>query len=121
MKGSTLRVLRALALHVGLATAAGIGWNSASAQTTIAKQDFESTPAAPVWAITAGSSQISTDPGSGDVPVNQRIRAGARSWQVNAVTGTLELGSVSTVGYTAVKATVRISCTSTNGSQGADQ
>jgi hypothetical protein len=121
MKGSTLRVLRALALYAGLTAAAFIQADQAAAQTTIAKQDFEATPGTPVWAITGGGSFISTATGSGDVPANQRIRAGSRSWQVNANSATLELGSVSTVGYTGVKATVRISCTSSNGSQGADQ
>lgn len=98
----------------------GMGPMVLNAQTTIAQQDFETAPAAPVWSIAAGAANISTATGAGDVPANQRIRNGSRSWQVNNGNATLDLGSVSTVGFTGIQAIVRISSTATNAGNGAD-
>lgn len=93
---------------------------SVSGQTTIAVQDFEVAPATPTWAISAGAGNISTVTGSGDTPASQRIRGGARSWQVNNGTATLDLAAVDTTNYSSIKVTVHISSPSTNTTNGAD-
>ena len=54
-----------------------IGWG----QTIIATQDFETTPATPTWNYSNTNGEVSTT--NTGTPNNQRIRTGARSFQVN--------------------------------------
>lgn len=72
------------------------------------------------WTITDGSNQISTATGAADTPANQRIRTGSYSWQVNNGNKTLELAQVSIANSTGRQVSVRLSSSSTNGTNGAD-
>lgn len=90
------------------------------ARTTIAQQHFEAVPVAPAWSIAAGAANISTATGAGEVPSNQRIHGGARSWQVNSGNASLDLDSLSTVGHTGIQAIAQISSTSTVANNGAE-
>ncbi len=72
------------------------------------------------WAITAGSNKISTATGAADSPASQRIRTGTHSWQVNNTSATLDLADTSIAGSTGRQVSVRLSSTSTTGSNGAD-
>lgn len=87
---------------------------------TIAVQDFEVAPATPTWTISSGAGNISTATGTGDTPASQRIRGGARSWQVNNTSATLDLAAVNTTNYSSIKVTVHISSTSTTTGNGAE-
>lgn len=87
---------------------------------TIATQDFEATPATPTWSICAGASFTSATTGAGDTPANQRIRSGARSWQVNNATRTLELCDISVTGCSSVQVVIYISSPSVNSTNGSD-
>jgi hypothetical protein len=86
-------------------------------QTTIAKQDFEASPATPVWSYSNSNGAVSTT--NTGTPA-ARIRNGVRSFQVNNQTSTVTFGDVNVSGYTGVKVVVRISSVSTNGTNGAD-
>ncbi|MCZ2357400.1 MAG: T9SS type A sorting domain-containing protein [Bacteroidia bacterium] len=89
-------------------------------QVTVAVQDFETIPATPTWNITAGGGNIGTAAGGGDTPATQRIRGGARSWQVNNGTATLDLDTFNVSSYSNIAVYVRISSTSTTTGNGAD-
>ncbi len=93
---------------------------SANSQVIIAQQDFESSPASPVWSISAGSGNISTNTGAAHTPANQTIRNGIRSWQLSNGTSTLDLGSINVASYTGVQIIVRLSSTSVTTGNGAD-
>lgn len=103
-----------------LAVIAILGLGSAWGQVVIAKQGFETT--GETWTISTGASNISTNTGSGDTPVNQRIRTGSRSWQVsNSSSGTtLELSNINVSTYSSVKITIRLASLSTTTGNGAD-
>ncbi len=109
-------MLRSLLALLSVLFAGSLAWS----QTTIAQQTFETTVPSPVWTISAGSGNISSSAGGGDVPSNQRIRNGSRSWQANNELATLDLAAMTTAGYTGIQVVVRISSTSSNGSNGAD-
>jgi hypothetical protein len=87
---------------------------------TIAIQDFEVNPAIPTWSICAGATFTSAATGAGDTPANQRIRSGARSWQVNNSNRTLDLCDISVTGCTSVQVVIYISSTSANATNGSD-
>ncbi|HMP90981.1 MAG TPA: S8 family peptidase [Kiritimatiellia bacterium] len=72
------------------------------------------------WTIVAGAANASSSTGPGDTPANQRIRTGSFSWQVNNASRTVQLAQASIAGYTGRTASVRVSSTSTNATNGAD-
>ncbi|MBL0034695.1 MAG: PKD domain-containing protein [Flavobacteriales bacterium] len=72
------------------------------------------------WEVTTGAGNISTSTGSGDTPASQRIISTPASWQVNNGTVTLDLAGVSTLDWTGITITARVSCTSGNAFNGAE-
>lgn len=75
------------------------------------------------WNITAGGGNQSSTTGAGDTPANQRVLSAAQSWQVINGTVTLDLGTVSTLDWTSITLSARVSSPSlsaVNGNDGAD-
>lgn len=72
------------------------------------------------WNITAGAGNQSSTPGAGDTPANQRVLSAAQSWQVINGTVTLDLGTVSTVDWTSITLSARVSSPSLSGINGND-
>ncbi|TXI68429.1 MAG: hypothetical protein E6Q46_01230 [Flavobacterium sp.] len=91
-----------------------LGWG----QTTIAIQDFETSPATPTWSYTNTGGGVSTT--NTGTPNNQRIRNGLRSFQINNATSTLTFDDINVSGYNSVSVVIRVSSISTNGTNGAD-
>jgi hypothetical protein len=85
------------------------------AGTSFAYQGFET--AGMTW---PGTFTTSTATGSSDVPPNQRILVGSRSFQNAGFVGTITLNSIPTTGYLNKKITARISSTGTFAGQGMD-
>ncbi|MBP6697316.1 MAG: hypothetical protein KA175_06840, partial [Flavobacteriales bacterium] len=91
----------------------------------IARQAFDGL-GTDTWGITAGAGNISITAvgGGGDTPTGERILTPTASWQVNNGNVTLDLGTISTAGYTNVTIYARLSSLSTNsaanGADGAD-
>lgn len=74
----------------------------------IAFQGFENNPS-DTWSMSGGQDGISSAIGTSDFPPFQRIRTGTHSWQVSNATDTLELETISTVGYSDVVITLHLS------------
>ncbi len=94
-----------------------LGWG----QTTIALQDFETSPATPTWSYTNIGGGVSTT--NTGTPNNQRIRNGLRSFQINNATSTLTFNDINVSGYNSVSVIIRvssISVTTGNGAEAAD-
>ncbi|UGS23821.1 GEVED domain-containing protein [Flavobacterium channae] len=91
-----------------------LGWG----QTTIAIQDFETSPATPTWSYTNTGGGVSTT--NTGTPNNQRIRNGLRSFQINNATSTLTFDDINVSGYNSVSVIIRVSSISTNTTNGAD-
>ncbi|RAK23836.1 lamin tail-like protein [Flavobacterium aquaticum] len=91
-----------------------LGWG----QTTIAIQDFETSPATPTWSYTNTGGGVSTT--NTGTPNNQRIRNGLRSFQINNSTSTLTFDDINVSGYNSVSVIIRVSSISTNTTNGAD-
>jgi len=72
------------------------------------------------WPITSGGGNISTTPGVSDVPANQRIYNGARSWQVRNANVTLNMGAADIQDWSGITLSARLSSTSTTAFGGAD-
>ena len=72
------------------------------------------------WPITAGAGNQSAADGAGDTPANERILTGPLSWQVNNGNITLDLGAVSTLDWSGITLSARLSSTSVTGGNGAD-
>lgn len=86
--------------------------------TTIAIQDFESTPATPTWSYTnSGGGVSNTNTGT---PNNQRIRNGLRSFQINNTTSALTFDNINVSGYNSVSVIIRVSSISVTTGNGAD-
>ena len=89
-----------------------------TAQTNIAVQDFETTPASPTWTYTNTGGVVSaTNTGT---PNGQRVRTGTRSLQINNNNGTQTFADINVSAYTGVKVIVRLSSISATATQGAD-
>ena len=73
-----------------------------------------------LWPITLGAGNVSSSTGATDTPANQRVLSAATSWQLNNATSTLELGTVSVLGWSSITLSARLSSTSTSGTNGAD-
>ena len=91
-----------------------LGWG----QTTIAIQDFETSPATPTWNYANVGGGVSTT--NTGTPNNQRIRNGLRSFQINNATSALTFNDVNVSGYNSVSVIIRVSSISTNATNGAD-
>lgn len=91
------------------------------AQTNIAQQDFESSPAAPVWtfANTGGSNSSGTNSGGNPSTANL-FAGGSRGWRVDNGTTTLTFANQSLIGWTNPFITFRLAGMSTNSSNGVD-
>ncbi len=85
------------------------------AGTSFGFQGFET--AGMTW---AGTFSTSTSTGGSDIPANQRILTGSRSFQNAGTVGTITMNSMPTTGYLNKKITVRISSTGTFAGQGMD-
>lgn len=72
------------------------------------------------WSITAGAGNQSSTVGAGDTPANQRVLSAAQSWQVINGIVTLDLGTVSTVDWTSITLSARVSSPSLSGANGND-
>ncbi|MBL8001529.1 MAG: PKD domain-containing protein [Flavobacteriales bacterium] len=72
------------------------------------------------WVVTAGAGAISSNTGGSDFPASQRVLSAPASWQVINGTATLDLTAVSTLDWSNVVITARLSSTSTSGTNGAD-
>ncbi len=72
------------------------------------------------WSITSGGANQSATVGAGDTPANQRVLSAAQSWQVINGTVTLDLGTVSTVDWTSITLSARVSSPSLSGANGND-
>lgn len=95
-----------------------VSFQYSAGQVTIAQQDFETSPAAPVWTYSnTGGATSATNTGT---PASQRIRTGTRSFQINNASGVLTFGDVNVSGYNSVKVIIRISSISVNATNGAD-
>lgn len=95
-----------------------LGWG----QTTIAIQDFETSPATPTWSYTntGGGNSSGTNP-AGGIPSSANLFAGGlRGWQAINTTSTLVFANQSLVGYTNVFVDFRLAGMSVNGSNGID-
>lgn len=91
-----------------------LGWG----QTTIAIQDFETSPATPTWSYTNTGGGVSTT--NTGTPNNQRIRNGLRSFQINNSTSTLTFNDINVSGYNSVSVIIRVSSISVTTGNGAD-
>lgn len=72
------------------------------------------------WPITAGAANVSSDPGTGDTPANQRILSAPASWQVSGATATLELGTIFPNQWENVLIRARLASLSGTNANGAD-
>lgn len=72
------------------------------------------------WVVAAGAGNISGSLGAGDSPAGQRVLSAPASWQVNNGTATLDLAAVSTLDWSNVVITARLTSTSGTPSNGAD-
>ncbi len=93
--------------------------NEATSGVVIARQAFDGL-GSDTWGIASNSGTISTNVGATDVPANSRILSGTASWQVNNATGVVDLATVDVSGYTNMVAIVRMSATTTSGTNGLD-
>lgn len=92
------------------------------AQSTIASQDFESSPATPTLTYTNTNGSIST--GNGSYPSDPLYSGGSRGFKINNETATVEFGSVDVSLYTSIELSFRLasfSSTSGNGADGGDK
>lgn len=91
-------------------------------QTTIALQDFETSPATPTLTFTNTNGGNSTGTnGSGGLPANANLFAnGARGWQANNATSTLTFANQSLTCYTNCSFSFRLAGMSVNGTNGID-
>ncbi|MBL7964861.1 MAG: PKD domain-containing protein [Flavobacteriales bacterium] len=83
------------------------------------RQYFDGLPA-DNWTMLSGFGGLSVDPGATDVPANQRILSGTTSLQTINTTRTLNLATISVLGFSNVKVVARVSCTGNNAIQGAE-
>jgi predicted secreted protein len=93
-----------------------------SSQVVVAKQDFETTPAAPVltFANTGGAVSSGTNGASGN-PANANLfSGGSKGWQLVNGTSTLTFSNQSLAGYSNVRLKVRLAGMSVNNSDGID-
>lgn len=84
------------------------------------EQGFDGLPA-DTWPITAGAAQISTALGNADTPAGQRILTNTASWQNRNATSTLQLAPVSTVDWSGIVLSARVTSTAQTPGEGADQ
>src|SRR3954453_21201025 len=89
-----------------------------TAQTTIAVQDFETTPASPAWNYTSSGGTVSSV--NTGTPANGRIRNGLNSFQSSNLASALSFDAIDVSSYSNVKITVHVSSISGTGSNGAD-
>ncbi|HKQ03882.1 MAG TPA: fibronectin type III domain-containing protein, partial [Blastocatellia bacterium] len=93
-------------------------------QTTIAQQDFESTPATPTWTFTGSANTVAGSSGSGDRPASSTFYTSSNT-AMSALNGTttVTFSNINLSGYTSVVITFRVaafSIGSTNGMDGTD-
>ncbi len=72
------------------------------------------------WTITGGAGNQSAATGAGDTPASQRVLSTTRSWQVINATAQLDLASVSTLDWSSITLSARVSSTAQTGAEGAD-
>lgn len=95
-----------------------LGWG----QTTIAIQDFETSPATPTLVFTniGGGNSSGTNPAGGIPSSANLFSGGLRGWQAINTTSTLTFANQSLVGYTNAFVDFRLAGMSVNGSNGID-
>lgn len=94
---------------------------SGFAQTTIAKQDFETTPATPTLNYTNTYGFITT--GTGPVPNDNNFVSGTRGFETSNQTATITFDAIDASAYTSVYFTCRLASfgSSTNGADSGDE
>ena len=94
-----------------------LGWG----QTTIAIQDFETTPASPTLAFANTNGGNSTGTNGTGIPANANLfSSGSRGWQSINANSTLIFANQSLIGYTNVFVDFRLAGMSVNGTNGID-
>ncbi|REG89954.1 T9SS type A sorting domain-containing protein [Winogradskyella sediminis] len=88
-------------------------------QTTIAQQDFETSPSAPVLNFTNSGGSNSTGSGSHPIGDNNFV-SGARGWEVNNGTSTVTFSSLDVSVYTNIELNFRLASFSGSSGNGAD-
>ncbi|QRM88539.1 choice-of-anchor D domain-containing protein [Lacinutrix sp. WUR7] len=94
---------------------------SCYSQTTIAKQDFETTPATPTLNYTNTNGFITT--GTGPVPNDNNFVSGTRGFETSNQTATITFDAIDASAYTSVYFTCRLASfgSSTNGADSGDE
>jgi len=118
-----MRLLRRQLMRICPLLGIALGTQAASGQIEIAKAGFEVPGDSWEWTLVSinipGTSGLSTDPGSGDVPADQRIWDGFASWQtVAGAQGTVDFDELDVSAFAGYSFRLSLELTSTAGSSG---